>query len=264
MSTRSLPLSVTTEQEITTSRVISLDITLSSYQDALDAIAQSAKRHQHGTVCFANVHMTVEAVKNPHFAQQVNSADWVVADGVPLTWAIQALYGQRQERITGLDFLPDLLQRAAQTGLSVFFYGSTPEVLEATVSTCRQNYPGLIIAGVHSPPFRELTPEEDDDVVQLITASGAQLVFVALGCPRQEAWVNRMRNRIPAILLAIGGALPVLAGQFNRAPRWMQQAGMEWFFRLAQEPRRLFRRYFVTNMLFTVYLMQNLLRKKLV
>lgn len=244
------------------STVVCLDITNGTYNQIQNDIILAAKRRQNSTVCFANVHMTVEAACNKQFADIVNSANWVTADGVPILWAIRALHGRRQERITGLDLLPDLLQRAAEEGLKVFFYGSTPDVLADTVAICKLKWPSLHIAGVHSPPFRTLTAAEEDEDVNRIVESDAQLVFVALGCPRQEVWISQMRARIPAVLLGIGGALPVLAGHFPRAPRWMQKTGLEWFFRLSQEPFRLFHRYMTTNTMFVLYLFRSLVIKR--
>lgn len=238
------------------SRVVSLHINAGSYHQIQEEVIAAAHAKQSSSICFANVHMVVEATGNKYLADCVNNATWVVADGVPLVWAIRAIYKRNQERITGLDFLPDLLNRACEENLSVYFYGSTTDVLQATLHTCQQNLPSLKVAGTYSPPFRALTPEEEDEAVRRIIDSGAHLVFVALGCPRQEVWIARVRHRIPAVLLGIGGALPVLAGQFPRAPQWMQRSGLEWFFRLSQEPTRLMRRYFTTNTLFIFYILR--------
>ncbi len=234
--------------------LVCLQIDTGSYHQIQEEVIDAAHARLSSSICFANAHMVVEAIRNHHVAESVNNATWVVADGVPLVWAIRAIFKRNQERVTGLDFLPDLLHRASQEGLSVYFYGSTPEVLQATLQTCQQRFPTLRVAGTYSPPFRSLTPAEEDEAVEKIVASGARLVFVALGCPRQELWIARMRHRIPAVLLGIGGALPVLAGQFSRAPIWMQMYGLEWLYRLIQEPTRLFRRYLTTNALFIFYL----------
>ncbi|RAK02553.1 N-acetylglucosaminyldiphosphoundecaprenol N-acetyl-beta-D-mannosaminyltransferase [Larkinella arboricola] len=249
-------MSLTSKKRAT---VISLNLSLGNYRQFQDEIIAAAKAKQTGSVCFANVHMTIEAKFNSSIAEAVNGADWVLCDGVPLLWSLQWLYGVKQNRATGLDMLPDLLQNAEETNVSVFFYGSTPETLQQTIDVCRQKYPKLKIAGTLSPPFRPLTPEEDEEVVKQITQSGAGLVFVSLGCPKQEMWMAKMRGRIPAVLLGIGGALPVLAGDVKRSPEWMQRAGLEWLFRFIMEPRRLFKRYAVTNSLYTWYLMKQLI-----
>ncbi|GAB3264888.1 WecB/TagA/CpsF family glycosyltransferase [Larkinella harenae] len=239
--------------------VISLDLSLGNYQQFQEEIMAAAKVKQAGSVCFANVHMTIESKFNASISQAVNGADWVLCDGVPLLWSLRWLYGVKQNRATGLDMLPDLLKSAEEAGVSVFFYGSTPEILQQTTEVCAQKYPKLAIAGTLSPPFRALTPEEDEQVIEAINQSGAGLVFVSLGCPKQELWMGKMRGRIPAVLLGIGGALPVLAGDVKRSPEWMQRAGLEWLFRFAQEPKRLFKRYAVTNSLYTWYLLKQLI-----
>ncbi|MPR35963.1 WecB/TagA/CpsF family glycosyltransferase [Salmonirosea aquatica] len=250
------------ENNLSRSRVVCLHINAGSYHQIQEEVIAAAREKRSSSICFANVHMVVEATQNKYLADCVNNATWVVADGVPLVWAIRAIYQRKQERVTGLDFLPDLLDRACEEDLSVYFYGSTTDVLQATLHTCQQKFPSLKIAGTYSPPFRALTSEEEDLDVKRIVDSGAQLVFVALGCPRQEVWISRMRHRIPAVLLGIGGALPVLAGKFSRAPNWMQRFGLEWLFRLSQEPTRLFRRYFTTNTLFVFYFLRGHLMNK--
>jgi N-acetylglucosaminyldiphosphoundecaprenol N-acetyl-beta-D-mannosaminyltransferase len=236
-------------------KVISLTLTLGSYATILNEIIQAAHRRQSRTVCLANVHMTVEGERDKTFAKLVNSADWVVTDGMPLTWVIRLLYKQHQDRIAGIDVLPDLIQRAAQEQLPIFFYGSTPAILEKAIAICQKRYPTVKIVGTLSPPFRTLTPEEEIHTVNQINNSGARLVFVALGCPKQERWMAQMRGQIQAVMVGIGGALPILAGVQTRSPVWMQRAGLEWIFRLAIEPRRLFKRYAITNSLFIYYLL---------
>ncbi|MVM37182.1 WecB/TagA/CpsF family glycosyltransferase [Spirosoma sp. HMF3257] len=237
-------------------KVVSLEMILASYRLFIGEVLQAAHQRQPGYVCFANAHMAVEAMRDPSFAQMVNAATWTTADGVPLVWALRLLYGFRQERITGLDVLPTLLQEAAGHNLSIYFYGSTPEVLERSADFCRLHHPSLVVAGMYAPPFRPLTVDEEADVIERIRSSGASLVFVALGCPKQEKWMATLSNRIPAVLLGVGGALPVTMGVQKRAPRWMQLAGLEWLYRLLQEPRRLFLRYFITNTLFLYYLIK--------
>jgi N-acetylglucosaminyldiphosphoundecaprenol N-acetyl-beta-D-mannosaminyltransferase len=242
--------------------VISLNVSLGTYRQLLDWVINAAHRRESRTVCFANVHMVIEAKQKPMFAQIVNSADLILPDGVPLLWAIRLVYGIKQERMTGLDVLPDLIKRAAVENLPIFFYGSTDDVLQLTIDKCNVLYPSLQIAGTYSPPFRELTEVEETNIVRMISASGAKMVFVALGCPKQEIWISRMRGRIPAVLLAIGGALPVFAGEISRSPRWMQKAGLEWFHRLLKEPRRLFKRYAVTNSLYIWYVGRQWIARK--
>jgi N-acetylglucosaminyldiphosphoundecaprenol N-acetyl-beta-D-mannosaminyltransferase len=137
--------------------------------------------------------------------------------------------------------------------LPAFFYGGTPALLEKTEHYLRYAFPYLPVAGMYSPPFRPATPEEENQLVEKINSSGAAVVLVILGCPKQEKWMASMKGRIRAVMIGVGGALPVMVGMQKRAPRWLQSLGLEWLFRLMQEPRRLFRRYVITNSLF-IYL----------
>lgn len=243
-----------TTETIRRARVVSLDLSIGDYAEFQEVIIEAARRKQSKRICFANAHMIVEAKRNHKIAQAVNGSDWVAVDGVPLIWALRGLHRIEQERVAGMDLMPSLLYRAAEENLSVFFYGSTPEILDQTVKKCRQRFPGLVIAGIESPPFRSLTPQEEQESVDRITGSGAGLVFVALGCPKQELWMARMQGRIPAVMLGIGAALPLLAGSISRAPLWVRTAGMEWVYRLGQEPRRLLKRYLTVNSRYVWYL----------
>lgn len=242
--------------------VVSLQLTAAPFSVFEDTIVAAAAEGRSSTVCFANVHMVIECRQNPAMAEAVNGADWVGADGVPLQWALKSLYGLNQERVPGMDMMPALLKRAAKEHLPVFFYGSTPDALDRCVAVCRERFPDLPIAGTLSPPFRPLTADEEDTYARQITNSGARLVFVALGCPKQELWMARMRGRIPAVMLGIGGALPILTGDAKRAPLWVRQMGLEWAVRLAQEPNRLLKRYATTNSLYVWYFTRQLLKHK--
>jgi len=242
--------------------ILSLDVSVGSYDYLQECLIKAAHQRESRRICFANVHMVVEARRNPAIAKAVNEADWVVADGVPLLWAMRGLHRVRQERIAGMDIMATLLQRAADEGISVFFYGSTPDLLKRIDETCTERFPTLKIAGSLSPPFRPSTPEEDADTIKQITRSGAGLVFVALGCPKQELWMARVQGRVPAVMLGIGNALAVLVGEEERSPRWMQKVGLEWCFRLAREPRRLFKRYAVTNSLYVYYIIKQFVSRR--
>ncbi len=231
-------------------KVCSLWISQFNYTEFLEKTLSYSLIRESTYVCVANVHMTIEAHWDPKFAEVVNNADLVTPDGMPLVKAMRLLYGVKQERVAGMDLLPDLLKEAERQDLSVFFYGGTKEMLDRTKEYVATNYPSLKKHQYLSPPFRPLTEEEEKDVVMRINDSGAQLVFIALGCPKQEKWMAGMKGRINACMLGIGGALPVMIGMQKRAPKWLQKMSLEWLYRLAQEPRRLFKRYFITNTLF--------------
>jgi N-acetylglucosaminyldiphosphoundecaprenol N-acetyl-beta-D-mannosaminyltransferase len=231
-------------------RLISIDITLGPYREFIHKIIQLAAKKQSAYVCVANVHMLIEAYRNEKYANVVNTADMVTPDGMPLAKAMSLLYNIKQERVAGMDLLPDLLTEAETNNLSVFFYGGKQVTLDKTHEYLKRVYPKLNVAGLFSPPFRPLTDLEIKDVISRINQSAANLVFVALGCPKQENWMHQIRGEINAVSLGIGGALPVMVGLQNRAPRWLQKLSLEWVYRLWQEPKRLFKRYVTTNSLF--------------
>jgi N-acetylglucosaminyldiphosphoundecaprenol N-acetyl-beta-D-mannosaminyltransferase len=232
--------------------ILSISITIGRYEEFVSKIIESGKLGQSKYTCLANVHMLVEAYWDNTLAKVIRNADYITADGMPLTWALRFLSGVTQDRVAGMSLLPDLLDRAEKQRLPVFFYGGSPELLANSNTFIEDKYPSLH-ADYFSPPFRELTSDETDATVQIINNSGAKLVFVVLGCPKQERWMASMKGRINAVLVGVGAALPVMVGVKKRAPKWMQKCGLEWLFRLLQEPRRLFKRYAVTNTLF-VYL----------
>ena len=222
-------------------------VTAAPYQQFIREIADRARQHQSSYVCFANVHMLMEAYYDSAFNRVVQQADLVAPDGRPLSVLMRWQYGLRQDRVCGMDLLPDLLRAAEAQGLSVYFYGSTQETLDAIEGRLGQEYPALRVAGLESPPFRPLTAEEDQAAVERINASGANLVFVSLGCPKQERWMADHRGRVPACMLGLGQAFLTYAGTEKRLPRWARDFALEWAYRLYLEPRRLWRRYLVGN-----------------
>ena len=239
--------------------VISLSISSGDYSVFLSRILSLANSRGSSYICVANVHMTIEAYWAPDFAKDVNNSDLVTPDGMPLAKAMKYLYGVNQERVAGMDLLPDLLQEAENKGLSVFFYGGTQKMLDNTKEYVLENFPKLTEHHYYSPPFRPLNIQEEREIIDNINSSNANLVFVALGCPKQEKWMASMKGKINACMIGIGGALPVMIGMQKRAPRWMQKMSLEWFYRLIQEPHRLFKRYFVTNTLFIFLLIKQLI-----
>lgn len=241
----SLPMNVMERQPL-----MHFDISMGSYASFVHHITTLAEQKKSAVVCVANVHMFIEAYQDKELENIINHADIVTPDGKPLTWGLRLLKDIKQDRVAGMNLLPDLLQQLMVQQMSVYFYGSTPKLLQATENYLINTYPGLRIAGMYSPPFRKLTPEEESRVITDINSSGANLVFVILGCPKQEKWMASMKGKIHAVMVGIGGALPVMIGLQKRAPAWMQNAGLEWLFRLMQEPGRLFKRYAITNSLF--------------
>lgn len=242
-------------QERTTRKVISLSIDLISYEDALNKILELGRNRKPSYVCFANVHMTIEAYESEEFSKQVNDASLVLPDGVPLVKTLKLFYGIAQDRISGMDVMPDLIRLSAERQLKILFFGTTPELLRLIKVKVEEKFPNAMIVGLISPPFDR--PLDDELYIEMINYSGANMVFVALGCPKQEKWIATHSHLINAVLLGVGGAFPVFAGVASRAPLFMQKSGLEWLYRLFQEPRRLFKRYFKTNTLFLYLVVKN-------
>lgn len=231
---------------------------LGSFIDAVDwvttleRISCWVRRRESRYVCVCNVHSVVTARRDVSFGHVVNDADMATPDGAPVAWMLRKLGYIGQERINGPDLMWRYCEKAVHSGESLFLYGGSPETLELLQRRLFENFPALRIAGSYSPPFRPLTEDEDAAVVEIINHSGAGVVWVSLGCPKQEVWMAAHRGRINAVMIGVGAAFDYHAGAIQRAPLWMQRCGMEWFYRLYSEPRRLWRRYLVTNSLFVI------------
>ncbi|MEO5893412.1 MAG: WecB/TagA/CpsF family glycosyltransferase [Ferruginibacter sp.] len=234
--------------------LLNIAVSTGTYNDFINSLINSAKQHKSQYTCVANVHMLIEAYKDKSFSSVIANADVIAPDGKPLSWALQILYGINQVRVAGMDLLPDLLSEAIKQQLSVYFYGGTNDLLTKTKAHINAHYPLLKAVGFNSPPFRKLTDAENEQIISDINKSGAGLVFVILGCPKQEKWMASMLGKINSLMIGVGGALPVMVGMQKRAPKWMQNSGLEWVFRLSLEPKRLFKRYAVTNSIF-IYLL---------
>jgi N-acetylglucosaminyldiphosphoundecaprenol N-acetyl-beta-D-mannosaminyltransferase len=240
-----------------------MHVNIGKYNEYADEVIVRALANESDYACVANVHMLIETYRNSSFANTVNEASVIAPDGKPITWALRFLHGIKQERVAGMELLPDLLKLAEEKRVPVFFYGGSEEMMAKAEPELKKKFRDLQIAGTYSPPFRQLTTEEEAAVVDRINQSGAKLVFVILGCPKQEKWMAAMKGRVQAFMIGVGGALPVLLGMQKRAPKWMQKAGLEWLHRLSQEPGRLFKRYAVTNSLFLYLFFKAYLRKKI-
>lgn len=230
--------------------VLDSQIDALNWEDVLSRIVAWGAQHQSRYVTLCNVHSVVTASQDPHFHAVIRQADMALPDGAPVAWVMRREGHRNQVRLSGPDLMWRYLAIAEKIGQSVFFYGSSDETLVRLKARIHAAFPKLRIAGMVSPPFRELTPEEDQAYVQQINRSGANIVFVGLGCPKQESWMHAHRGQIQGVMLGVGAAFDYHAGVIQRAPAWMQKIGMEWFHRLCSEPRRLAKRYAVTNSVF--------------
>lgn len=230
--------------------VLNSFISVGSKKEFIEEVVSLAKYKVGSYVCFANVHMVMEAYNDPAFQEVVNHANLVAPDGKPISLFIRAFDHLKQDRICGMDLLPELLKRAASAGKSVYFYGGTSEVLLQIVEKAHKEFPSLQISGSYSPPFRKLTKSEEDEIVTKIKSTSPNLVFVSLGCPKQEKWMAAHKDKLSACLLGVGQAFNTYAGAEKRLPKWMRNLSLEWTYRLYLEPKRLWRRYLFTNSYF--------------
>ena len=225
------------------------------WETCLDRIFAWAAAGESRYVCHCNVHSVVIARRDPAFARVIEAADLAAPDGAPIAWRLRRLGFPRQGRIAGPDLMWKACARASAQGIPVFLCGGTGETLERLAARLTREFPRLKLAGSLSPPFRKLTAEDNAEIVRAVERSGARIVFVGLGCPLQEEWMAARRGTLPAVMIGVGAAFDFHAGVVRRAPRWMRDAGLEWLHRLLAEPRRLWRRYLVTNALFLTYLL---------
>lgn len=240
-------------------RIISIDVNAGKAAGQIDALVADIDRQRPGYACFCNVHMLIEAYDDPAFANVVNSATYAFPDGFPVAKSFKWLHGMAQERIAGMDFLPRFLQVCNQHGYKVAIIGSTDEILEQTRAKIEAELPQVILTHLISPPFGK--PWDNASYVQRLNESGTQVIFVALGCPKQEKWMHAHTGQVSGMMFGIGGALPTYVGAIRRAPQWMIGLGLEWLYRLYKEPRRMFRRYFYTNTKFLFLLARNMFKK---
>jgi len=241
-------------------RVLTADISVGKFADQIEVMAAYGAAHRSAYVCCVNAHMTVEA-RDPGFARVVNAADFATADGMPVLRVMQLFHKVDQDRVAGNDILPALFAKAADHGLGVFLFGASDEVQRKIKERAARELPNLKIAGNYSPPFAPLKDMDLASDAARINGSGAHIVMVSLGCPKQEKWMAAMKGQVNAIMLGVGGAFLLYAGIDKRAPKWMRDLSLEWVYRLWLEPGRLWKRYVVTNSIFLVLLAQEFMKR---
>ena len=226
-------------------RIIDVNVEASSYQEATRLICGWAQEGASRYVCACNVHMVMEAHDDPDFREVVNGADLVVPDGMPLVWALKALGLPHASRVYGPQLMLEVLEEATRSGIPNGLHGGTPATLDALTRVLESRWPDLRIAYRHSPPFGPVS--YSNETLRGIRESGVRILFVALGCPKQERWMYLHKESLPAVMVGVGAAFDFIAGRIPQAPSFLQHAGLEWAFRLSKEPKRLWRRYAVHN-----------------
>ena len=227
--------------------ILKTNINVTNMNDVLVALTDSLEEIRGDYVCVANVHTTVMAFRDESYRKIQNESWMTLPDGKPLSIVSKRRGYIEAERVPGPDLMPKVFELSKEKRYRHFFYGSTENTLSLLRKKIEEKYPHLEIAGMYSPPFRELTEEEDKNVIQMINESKADFVWVALGAPKQEIWMAEHKGRINAIMLGVGAAFDFEAGTVKRAPKWMQELCLEWFYRIMQDPKRLIARYVDTN-----------------
>jgi N-acetylglucosaminyldiphosphoundecaprenol N-acetyl-beta-D-mannosaminyltransferase len=235
-------------KETTRINVLGIGVSAVNLDIAVDTIDQWIAEGQRDYVCVSGVHGVMESQGDAELQRIHNAAGLVTPDGMPLVWLLKLGGIRYADRVYGPDLMLALFERAQARGYRHFFYGATDDTIERLSGNLLEKFPGSVIAGSYAPPFRPLTAEEDDDVVRRINQSGADIVWVGLSTPKQERWMAAHRDRLSAgALIGVGAAFDFHAGLKLQAPRFIQRSGFEWLFRMAVEPRRLWRRYLTNN-----------------
>jgi len=241
--------------------IVGLNINNISITDLLIRINELIKSQRPGYICFANSHMAVESIKDNDFAKKLNQATLILPDGMPIAKSFSLIHGIRQERIPGMDFLPKLLNLCNDNKYRVFILGSTEDTISKAINRVSSTFSQVTVCGFFSPDFN--CPWDNEKIVSNINNSKPDVVIVALGCPKQEKWMFNHSSKINSVLFGLGGALPVFAGTSKNAPKWMKNNGLEWLFRLILEPKRLWKRYLVTNTLISWYILKQYINSKI-
>ena len=233
-----------------------------TYRKAADRIIQYSNRKKSSYICVSNVHMVMESYDNKKFQNIVNAANIVTPDGMPLVWTLKLLGVKNAERVYGPKLMIELLKVCALKNIPIGLYGGTKEVLDELTIKLPKEHKGLLISYAYSPPFRKLSKDESKEVISKINMSKCKIVFIGLGCPKQEIWMYEHSSYLSMPLIGVGASFDFLANSKRQAPLFLQNIGLEWLFRLFTEPKRLFYRYFYHNPRFICYVFKQLMNDK--
>lgn len=237
--------------------VLTMATNVTSISAAVSCVQQLARSGGGAYICVSNVHMCMETLDDKNFRSVVNSADLVIPDGRPISWAQKLLGYSNAEQVRGQDIMNEICRLSGKESLTIGFYGGESDaVLTQVVCNLESTFPDIRIVYRYSPPFRPLTSDEDEQVVKEINDLGVDVLFVGIGCPKQERWMAEHKDRVRCVMLGVGAAFDFISGSKKHAPRWIQKMGLEWLFRLVSEPRRLWKRYLKQNPRFIYYFVQ--------
>jgi N-acetylglucosaminyldiphosphoundecaprenol N-acetyl-beta-D-mannosaminyltransferase len=261
----SAPAAVPLARTIRTRDILGIPLAMTDYAEAMDVMDSMIETGERGYVCAVAVHAVMVAQGDPEMRAAITGSTLTVPDGMPLVWAANMLGEGLENRVYGPELMRRYTRRCAERGHRVWLYGGRDQGSLAQLAlNMRRENPGIRIVGGYSPPFRELTPEEEDSVVEQINEARPDVIWIGTGVPRQEKWMARMRPRVDVpVMCAVGAAFDFHAGRISQAPSWMQERGLEWTYRIAQEPRRLLPRYLYYNPRFVMAFGRQLLKERL-
>jgi exopolysaccharide biosynthesis WecB/TagA/CpsF family protein len=240
-----------------------VQVSATTYDELLERVLQAARLNVPATIDHMAVHGLVEAVRDASLRRSFNGLSVVAPDGQPVRWALNRFHDLAlSDRVYGPEFMKRLCRRAAEDGHPVYLYGGSPKAVVNLRARLTEAFPALSIVGCESPPYRQLTPREDREAIERLNSSGAAIVFLGLGCPKQEVFAYEHRESVKGVQICVGAAFDFLSGEKRMAPKWMQDRGLEWLFRLSTEPRRLHRRYLRANSIFIWLVVHEVWRRR--
>lgn len=234
-------------QELKTCNILGVNVNVTDMDDTVKIITENLDNIKGNYICVSNVHTTVMSYENESYKNIQNAGFMVLPDGKPLSIISKKRGFKEAKRVTGPDLMEMIFKISHEKGYRHYFYGSTQETLDTLEGRLKSKYPNMIITGMYSPPFRKLTDKEDEEIVKNINKTNSDFVWVGLGAPKQEIWMHNHKTKINGLMIGVGAGFDYHAGNILRAPLWMQKYSLEWLYRLLQDPKRLFKRYFTTN-----------------
>ena len=237
-------------EELQHCEILKTNINVTNMSDTIKYIDGHLDDLRGKQICVSNVHTTVMSYENEEYRKIQNGAAMALPDGAPLSSYSRRKGYKQAQRVTGPDLMLELFAISKEKGYRHYFYGATEETLQSMKEVLERDYPGIQIAGMYAPPFRALTPQEDAQIVAKINEARPDFIWIGLGAPKQEEWMYQHMGQLQGVLIGVGAGFDYLAGYIKRAPRWMQRMSLEWLYRLLQDPKRLWRRYFTSNVKF--------------
>ena len=237
-------------EELQHCEILKTNINVTNMSDTIKYIDGHLDDLRGKYICVSNVHTTVMSYENEEYRKIQNGAAMALPDGAPLSSYSRRKGYKQAQRVTGPDLMLELFAISKEKGYRHYFYGATEETLQSMKEVLERDYPGIQIAGMYAPPYRALTPQEDAQIVAKINEARPDFIWIGLGAPKQEEWMYQHMGQLQGVLIGVGAGFDYLAGYIKRAPRWMQRMSLEWLYRLLQDPKRLWRRYFTSNVKF--------------